>query len=113
MSDADHADDQTPYLYVLVRRDLSPAQQTVQAIHAALEFSRHYPPTSVHPHLVVLGVPGDDALLGTRRSLHEARIGCIGWREPDLNNALTAIAAGPVYGRQRQHFRHYQLLKEK
>lgn len=35
------------------------------------------------------------------------------FHEPDLDNALTAIATRPVYGQERNIFKKFQLLKGK
>ena len=101
---------ETPYLYVLVRKDLSPAQRIVQTAHAAIEHARHIPSTKEHPHLVVLGVANDTDLWLARESIKKHNLSHIMFREPDLNNQATAICVGPVYNGDRRHFRHYQLL---
>jgi len=97
-------------LYVLTRRDLSPAQQLVQAAHAVLEHARHIPPTAEHPHLVVAGVDGLPDLCRAADRLRERGVPFVDFREPDINDEPTAIAAGPVRGRDRAYFRRYRLL---
>jgi hypothetical protein len=83
----------------------------VQAIHAALESARTFSPPSQHPHLVVLGVRDERALYGVRARLQSAALGHVCFREPDLSDALTAIATEPLVGRDRHFFTKYQLLK--
>jgi hypothetical protein len=96
---------------VLVRQDLSPGQQVVQACHAVAEaLSSFLPFPSPQPHLVVCGVTDEAAL---RRSLERAvahGVRCHPFHEPDLGYQMTAWASEPVSGPTRKHFRRYRLL---
>jgi peptidyl-tRNA hydrolase len=90
----------TAKLTLVVRGDLSKAQQAVQAAHAARQFVEDYPALErewFHNSntLALLTVPDEKALLrllekaedrGTRVSL---------FREPDIHNQLTAICIEP------------------
>lgn len=104
---------QTPYLYVLVRTDLSLAQQAVQAAHAVIEASPSIPSELQHPHLILCGVKSESQLSESLQRLREAGIQCYEWREDDLDNQLTSIATEPVYGEDREHFNKFQLLTMK
>lgn len=53
----------TPYTYILVRKDISPEQQIVQAGHAALEAGFRFQKPDETSFLVVLQVPDQKALL--------------------------------------------------
>lgn len=82
-------------LYAVGRRDLSPGLRTAQIGHALISWvlARGRPPDN----LVVLEVPGLAELeaLATRLGA-----GALGFREPDLNDELTAIAVDPGLGRE-------------
>lgn len=87
-------------MYVITRRDLSPGDQACQAVHAAFEFAHQHP--AVHRkwvdesnYLVLLAVDDEiqlEALLDKAFSRGIATTTC---REPDLNDAITAIALEP------------------
>jgi hypothetical protein len=99
-------------VYVLVRRDISPGQQVVQACHAAAKAAVLYNgKLEVDPHVVVCGVKTETALFRAIEKLNENGIRCQWFIEPDMGNQVTAIATEPVYGDARRVFRNYQLLK--
>lgn len=98
-------------MYVLVRRDLTPAQQAVQACHAVLEASKFLKSDEEHPHLVLCGVKTEAALFKAIEKLNEQGIKCQWFIEPDIGNQVTALATEPVYGDTRRVFRNYQILK--
>jgi len=112
-------DSDTFYVYVIVRQDLSPSQQAVQACHACLESGKNFPWAGKHPHLVLVNVPDEPSLerwlhgvrqhdVGTRTSLFKV----VEFREPDLNNSLTAIAVAGVCGKMlRSYFSALPLAK--
>ena len=100
-------------MYVLVRKDLSPSQIAVQAIHAAIELARsHLSPDEEHPHLVLCGVKSELQLFNALQRLQKAGIPHKPFFEADRDDELTAVAAGPVSGEDRQHFRRYNLLQD-
>lgn len=80
-----------PALYVITRKDLSPGLAAAQVIHAAVGWVAEYgtPPESV----VVLATPDETVLWAVLERLNGQRR--YGFNEPDLDDALTAIAAGP------------------
>ena len=96
--------------YVLVRQDLSPSQQAVQACHACLEFGKHFPWQGDHPHLVYLGVPDEDSLKRWLETTREHSNRVAEFREPDLDHSLTAFAAG-FQGRAQKMFASLSLVK--
>ena len=75
-------------LYILVRNDLSKSQQAVQAGHALAEYLIKKPDTQWdNGTLVYLKVRNKQELLKWY-----SKLDCIGFREPDKNNELTALA---------------------
>jgi peptidyl-tRNA hydrolase len=85
---------------VVVRADLSDAQQAVQGMHALRQFVHEHPDVDRHwfltsNTLAFLAVPNEEALV---RLLAQAadRGSCIAiFREPDRNNELTAACFEP------------------
>jgi peptidyl-tRNA hydrolase len=89
-------------LYVLARRDLSPAQQAVQSCHAVAELClRHGAHPRVrewaedHKTMVLLGVDGEAELADWESRLEGMGIPHATFVEPDIGGQRTAIAALP------------------
>ena len=90
----------TDKLHLVTRKDLTDGQQAVQAAHALREFVREHPETdqewySTSNHLAFLAAKDESAL---ERLVEKARwegVPVSIFREPDLDNALTAIAIAP------------------
>lgn len=78
-------------LYAITRADLSIGLRAAQAGHALIEWALQYGRPC--ENLVVLQVPGRLALEEMARRLDGSRV--VLFREPDLGDQLTAIAAGP------------------
>lgn len=95
-------------MYVIVRADLTIAQQAVQAIHASLEPAKtqKIPPDL---HLVLCSVKDEEQLIRTIIRFSKKRIKLYPFREPDLNNSITAAASDVVYN--RRPFRNLKLFK--
>ncbi len=53
----------TPYTYIIVRKDISPEQQTVQACHAALEVGFRFEKPEKTSFLILLEVVNQAELL--------------------------------------------------
>jgi len=84
-------------LYVLVRNDISPGLQIAQACHAQFEFFERYPEAKKdwEGNLVVLQVEGEENLKNwLENTLSPRGLKAVGFREPDLNMQLTAVAVG-------------------
>jgi hypothetical protein len=97
---------------VLVRADLPPEQQTVQACHAVAEAVHHFHALAdSHPHLVICAAPDEKTLLKASRDLKRRGIRTRVFVEPDLAGAATALAAEPIDGPARRAFRRYPLLR--
>ena len=83
-----------PRLYVLVRRDLSMSQQVVQSGHAVAEWALRGPKTKwKNGTLIVLGVSGKRQLEAWMRRLERLGVTFRTFREPDIGNQPTALAA--------------------
>jgi len=79
-------------LFVIVRKDLTTSQRAVQAGHAVAEYLTSSPLWR-NETLVYLGVKSLHQLNHVIRKLEFNNIDYIEWREPDLNNEITAIAS--------------------
>lgn len=80
-------------LYVIVRKDLTPSQRAVQAGHAVAEYLLHSPKQWKNETLIYLGVKSLTQLKNIKRKLGFRGVKFTEWREPDLNNEITAIAS--------------------
>ena len=88
---------QVSKLTTISRRDLTPGQQAVQASHAALDFTFSHPREAAewHKHsnyLINLSVADEAHLESLSANLRLAGIKVTEFREPDLDDQLTAIA---------------------
>jgi hypothetical protein len=81
---------------VLVRRDLSVADQLVQVAHAAMETGRRFPAITGGVHLVVLSVP-DRAHLDAY--MQQSGIGWVTFDEPDRGIGVAAACSWPTTDR--------------
>ncbi len=96
----------------MVRSDLSPSQQAVQACHACLESGKQHPWRGEHPHLVLLSVPHEDSLNAWLAHVQRKGLTAVPFREPDLGNSLTAFAVPGVHAPEdRQLFAGVPVLK--
>ena len=87
-------------LYVVVRADLSPGSQAVQAAHAMREFAAEHPDVEAEWHktsntVVMLSAVGEEHLNYLLAQAKLRNVEATGFREPDLANSLTAICVGP------------------
>jgi hypothetical protein len=96
---------------VLVRRDLTPTQIPVQAIHAAIEASRHFlSPEHQHPNLVLCRVSSERDLLAAADRLDRLGIQFKIFREPDRSSEATALATEPLGSYRRRFLARYPCL---
>ena len=99
-------------MYVLVRNDLSKAQQAVQSTHAAIESSRNYLASGdEHPSVIICHIKSEDKLLMCADELKEKGIDFQLFREPDIGNQATALASRPLRGEERKAFSRFQLMQ--
>jgi len=87
-------------LYIVSRQDLPPGAQCAQSVHAAFAFAQEHPELTRDWHLnsnniVILAVrhEQDLTLLLERARLEGVEFSA--FREPDLDDALTALAIAP------------------
>jgi hypothetical protein len=81
-------------LFVVVRKDLTPSQRAVQAGHALAEYLLHGPNFRwKNEILIYLGVKDLKQLENVRRKLEFEGIRYSQFKEPDMNNELTALAS--------------------
>lgn len=102
-----------PYVYVLVRLDISPEQQIVQAGHAALEAGFAFSHPGQTASLIVLEVKDKDELLAASAHLQGCGIEHQLFFEPDFNMGYSAIATRPVFGSERNLFRKWRLFRRR
>lgn len=87
-------------LIIVTRRDLSLGYQAVQAAHAAIDFQHEYPREANDWHktsnyLIFLTVADEKQLRLLILQAAKRGIKIKAFREPDINNELTAIALEP------------------
>lgn len=101
-----------PYTYVLVREDISPEQQMVQACHAALEAGFAFTAPAVTSSLIVLTVPNREALLEARDRLFRYGIATEMFFEPDWEMGYSALATEPIFEKKKRFaLKKYPLFK--
>lgn len=87
-------------LFVVVRRDLSHGAQAVQSCHAALLFAKEHSETAARwfeqsNYLALLSVKDEQALSYLIFNAQERGVKFSVFREPDLDNSITAVALEP------------------
>lgn len=84
----------------MTRQDLVPGLQAAQVAHAAFAFAYEHRPIATQwleesNYLIVLSVPNEAALHELAERADGLRLPVTVFREPDLDNELTAIAVAP------------------
>lgn len=87
-------------MVLVTRKDLTEATQAVQSTHVLAEYSERYTESYFdwqinHKYLVILSVPTQRELDDLVHTAKKAGVKYAVFREPDLNNELTAIALEP------------------
>jgi hypothetical protein len=97
-------------IYVLIRLDISLAQQMVQAAHAAAEAGRQFYKS---PHgiasLIVLSVANQEKLYAAQAQLHRKGVANTVFFEPDFGIGDSALATEPLLDHQRKYMRGWPL----
>jgi len=101
------------YIYIFVRKDLTPEQRAVQAAHAIAECGILYVDSEKYsissPHTIVLiGVKDCTELHKAYESIKELK--AILFFEPAIGES-TAFAVEPISGEQREIFSDYKTLR--
>lgn len=112
------------YIYIIVRKDLpTPEDTTVQVAHAIAKMGwlvgRYYLteglPEGVNPfdhiNFVVCQTKNWESLAGDGEYIYSLGYDSVSFREPDLDNQMTAIAVEPILGSKRRVMKRYKLLK--
>ena len=101
------------HFYILVRKDLSLPQQMVQAAHAAYESGLSSLCQSDDiVSLVMCQCSNEQELERQAFYLRTLNLPFVEFREPDIDNQLTAIATLPLDQSQRILLRHWKLWRE-
>lgn len=82
-------------LYILIRKDLAPAYQAVQAGHAVAAWLLRNPGQAAewgNHTLIYLQIDNEEELQYWGEKLDRRGLEWTGFREPDIDNQLTAIA---------------------
>ena len=85
----------------MTRDDLPPGAQLAQVAHAAIDYTQKYP---FPPTIAVLAARDELALIWLAADAHQAGIPAVSFREPDLDDAVTAVALGPEGARLCRKF---------
>ena len=93
-------------LIVVTHKDLNPGQQAVQATHASIRFIFEHIEIAtewynISEYLVELSVNNQEELLELAEKLRWKDIVFSEFREPDLDNAVTAIVMEPTQKARR------------
>lgn len=91
-----------------MRNDLSPPQKAVQACHATFELAKK---GYGHPSLILVVVRNENKLKEVMNKLQNEKIKFEYFREPDLNNEITAISTEPL--EYNEYLKRFQLLGDK
>lgn len=99
------------HFYVFVRKDLTTVQQMCQAAHAAHEAGIHLGDKNNISSVVICSIPNELELLKVHDKLAQRAIKTVIFREPDIENQITAIATEPIGPEVRRYFSSYPLWK--
>lgn len=100
-----------PYVYAIVRKDLSVPQQAVQAGHALIESTKTFNKINEHPSVIICSVKNEKKLQDAITFLYDNGVKISVFKEPDINNQMTALATEPLYGVNRKIMNKFQLMK--
>jgi hypothetical protein len=103
-----------PYIYVLIRKDISLEQQLVQVGHAAREAALAFPAAHDEPtaSVIVCEVPDREALLAASTRINDYGIEHSVFFEPDFGMGESALATRSVMlKKERYLFKKYPLYR--
>lgn len=95
-----HKTQNTLPLYVITHSELTPGYQTAQIGHVIADFSVYRREEFITWHnesqyIVALQTQDEQSLVELYETAQQKNLDVICFREPDLNNAITAIALSP------------------
>ena len=96
-------------MYIVVRRDLSPTHQLVQACHAAHESGIRFGNPDDISSLVVCSVPDEAELRRAAANCSLRGIKTYVFEEDDFGNQATSFATEPISGDVRKAFKKFPL----
>lgn len=97
------------YVYVVVRKDMSPEMQMVQSSHAALEAGYQNEIPDVPTHLVLFEIDNEEDLIHCSGDLQREELKNEIFYEPDNQLGYTALATWPTYKRNIKAFKGLKL----
>jgi len=93
-----------PYTYVLLRQDIIPVQQIVQASHAALEAGFRFEQPDTTSYLILLEVANEKELNSASKMLNRRCIEHHKFFEPDNGMGFSALCTRPILDPTEQNF---------
>ena len=97
-------------LFVIVRRDLTPSQQAVQAGHALANYLYAFSYLWNYETLIYLGIKNEEELEKWKYKLMLKSIPYACFVEPDMNDEVTAIATALNSQYDESFFKNLQVL---
>lgn len=99
------------YSYVIVRRDLKDSYKAVQGTHSAIEYFRTTN-TDKHPSVIYVLVKNERKLQSVARKLLDRGINFKMFREPLVNNEMTALFTEPIHedDPKRDYLKKFMLM---
>lgn len=93
----------TDKLYLVTRKDIAPGYQAVQSCHALRQFTEEHPEIDkqwfkTSNYLCLLAVKNEEELYSLVCQAKDLNVRVSVFREPDIDNQITAIALEPGSG---------------
>lgn len=101
-----------PYTYVFIRKDLSYAQQIVQASHATLEAGFKFDQPAEISRIVLFPLNNEKDLFNKAKHLRENGIEHVMFYEPDIEQ-YTAISTKAIFGEERESLADFSTYRAK
>ena len=103
---------QTPYIYIILRKDLDPVYQIIQAGHSLFEHGlKITTPPEQTAHFCLLEAKDETELLKIKERLEQKDFEHTLFHEPDYDTGYTSLAIGPIYGEDRRFFKKYKFFR--
>jgi hypothetical protein len=99
-------------MYIILRKDLDPTYQIIQSGHALFEHALTLTDKpSQTSNFCLLEAKDEEDLMKIAGKLEQKDINLTMFHEPDYDTGYTAIAAGPIYGEDRKHFKKFKFFR--